>query len=98
MNIGSSITLRIAAPIISLLGRRVSPVARMLAVPTMPSTMNGTALYRIIMKLWIIGSMSSGAPIARNNGLIVSIPAAATTPVIRKDRIMLSVARRFARG
>ena len=48
------------------------------------------------MKLRIIGSMSSGAPIARNNGLIVSMPAAATTPVIRNDRIMLSVARRFA--
>ncbi len=42
MKIGSSMTLSTAAAIISLLGNRVSPVARMLLMPTMPTTINGT--------------------------------------------------------
>jgi len=42
IRIGSRATLRIEPMIMSLLGRRVSPVARMLAMPTIPTTTNGT--------------------------------------------------------
>ena len=49
MSSGSSTRLISAASTISMLGRRVSPVARMLAMPTMPTTTNGTPKYRILM-------------------------------------------------
>ena len=44
ISMGSRMTFSTAARIISMLGRRVSPVARMLAMPTMPTTMKGTPI------------------------------------------------------
>jgi len=44
IKIGSSTTFNNAPKTISLPGNRVSPVARMLLVPTMPTTRKGTPL------------------------------------------------------
>ena len=82
----------------SLPGSRVSPVARMLAVPTMPSMMNGTAAYRMVMKGRIVGSMSAGAPRSVNSGSMVSTPTIEQTSEISSDRIRLSVDKRRARA
>ncbi len=44
IRIGSRMILVTDAMTISMLGKRVSPVARMLLMPTMPTTTNGTPM------------------------------------------------------
>jgi len=97
IKIGSRMTFKRAPAIMSLPGSTVSPVARILLVPTMPTTRKGTPLYRMVMKLRIIGIMSAGAPNNLNSGLIVKIPIADITAVIMNDSNRLSVAKRRAR-
>ena len=97
MRIGSSMTLMIAVTTMSILGSLVSPVARMLLMPTIPTTTNGTPTYRIFMYPAISGISSSGAPSNRNKGVIVAIPTAQITTVIPNDSNRLSVERRLAR-
>ena len=60
--IGSIMIFAIEAMIISKLGRRVSPVALILLIPTIPTTTKGTPKYNISMYPLIRGIISFGAP------------------------------------
>ena len=90
--IGSIMIFAIEAMIINKLGRRVSPVALILLIPTIPTTTKGTPKYNISMYPLIRGIISFGAPRDKNKLSMVSIPRKLILPVIMKESNKLSVA------
>ena len=95
---GSSSMFVNEAKIINKLGSRVSPVALMLLIPTIPTTTKGTPTYKTSIYSLINGIMSPGAPNAVNKTSIVNIPIRQNAAVIINESKRLSVANRAARS
>ena len=94
INSGSKAKLIPAATIMMMAGVLVSPVARMVALPTCGITTKTTPMYHRDMYCSISGITSGVAPSERKMGFIVSSPTTLKAATISRASSRLSVDRR----